>query len=104
MKNHLSDKQIDKLKTQPVSQRELLKVRNKIDADFIRKLDSNKGLAFTLSYMEVIAGDWKYMLRQMEIFKKVSPEDIMRVAKKYFVDENKVVAYLETKPVYSEKK
>ena len=96
--------QIEILKTQPVSERELMKIRNWIDANFIRRLDSNEGLAFMLAYLEVIAGDWKYILRQMEIFKKVSPEDIMRVAKKYFVDENKVVAYLETKPASTERK
>jgi len=89
--------EIEKLKTEPVSERELQKVRNQIDAFFIRRLDSNQGLASMLAFFEVVAGDWKYILKQREIFKKVTPEDIMSVAQKYFVDDNKVVAYLETK-------
>ncbi len=89
--------EIERLKTEPVSEKELQKVRNRIDANFIRGLDSNQGLASMLAFFEVVANDWKYILRQREIFKKVTPEDIMRVAKKYFINDNKIVAYLETK-------
>jgi len=89
--------EIEKLKTEPASEKELQKVRNRIDANFIRGLDSNQGLASMLAFFEVVADDWKYILRQREIFKKVTPEDIMRVAKKYFIDDNKIIAYLETK-------
>jgi len=89
--------EIERLKTEPVSEKELQKVRNQIDANFIRRLNSNSGLASMLGYFEVIAYDWKYILKQREIFKKVTPSDIMKVAQKYFVDDNKTIGYLETK-------
>jgi predicted Zn-dependent peptidase len=89
--------EIEKLKTEPVSEKELQKVRNQIDANFIRRLNSNSGLASMLGYFEVIAYDWKYILKQREIFKKVTPSDIMKVAQKYFIDDNKTIGYLETK-------
>ena len=50
-----------------------------------------------ISFFEVVAGDWKYILRQKEMVKKITADDIMRVANKYFVDENKIIGYLETK-------
>lgn len=89
--------EINKLKTEPVSEKELQKVRNQIDANFIRGLDSNQGLASMLGYFEVIAYDWKYILKQRENFKKVTPDDIMKVARKYFIDDNKTIGYLETR-------
>jgi predicted Zn-dependent peptidase len=87
--------ELDRLKTEPVSERELQKIRNQIDASAVRGLASNSGLASQLTYMQQLAGDWRYILQQREIFKRVTPEDVMRVAQTYFVDNNKTVAVLQ---------
>jgi len=84
--------EIDKLKAEPVSERELQKVRNQIQADFIRALDSNFGLASQLSYFQVVAGDWKYVVRSIAEIDKVTAQDVQRVASQYFVKENRTVA------------
>jgi len=83
--------EMEKLKTEPVSEWELEKIKNQLDASFIRRLNSNRGMAWRLSHNYAVAGDWKYLLKSYEDIKKVTAEDVMRVADKYFVPENRTV-------------
>ncbi len=95
--------EIEKLKTEPVSERELQKVINQMEAHFIRGLGSNAGMASRLTYYESVAGDWRYLLNHTEEIRKVTPEDIQRVAKKYLVKRNRTVAVLVKKTSEEEK-
>jgi len=88
--------EIDRLKAEPVSQRELQKVRNQIQADFIRDLDSNFGLASQLAYFQAVAGDWRYILQAMREIDRVSAEDVQRVASRYLTKGNRTVATIIT--------
>ena len=90
--------EIERLKTEPVPERELQKVRNQIHADFVRGLDSNFGLASQLAYFQAVAGDWRYVLQAMREIDKVTVEDVQRVASKYLVKENRTVATIVRKP------
>lgn len=89
--------ELERLKTEPVSDRELQKVRNQLDADFIRSLNSNAGLANQLTYFEAIAGDWRYVIRHSQVIAKVTPDDIKRVVNQYFTKTNRTVATLVKK-------
>ncbi|MFH1892269.1 MAG: pitrilysin family protein [Candidatus Zixiibacteriota bacterium] len=89
--------EIDKLKIEPVSEWELQKIRNQLDADFIRGMDSNLGMGWRLAHYYAMTGDWKYMLTSYENMKKVTAADIMRVANEYFSpDERTVVTLVKT--------
>jgi len=90
--------EIERLKTEPVSERELQKVRNQIRGDFVRRLNSNFGLAMQLAYFQAVAGDWRYVLQAMREYDKVTAEDVQRVASKYLVGENRTVATIVRKP------
>ncbi len=89
--------EIEKLKNEPVSDEELARVKVRAKGDFIRGLESNMGIAIQLATYEAIAGDWKKMLKKLEEIEKVTKDDIMRVAKEYFKEENRCVAILEHK-------
>jgi len=89
--------EVERLKREPVSKRELEKVGNQIEAGFVRGLGSNFGMASRLSYFETIAGDWRYLLNHPKEIRKVTREDIMRVARKYLVKRNRTVAILVKK-------
>lgn len=89
--------EIDRLKNEPVSEQELQKVKNQIDADYIRSLDSNGGLASRLTSMQAVIGDWHYLTKRRDAIAKVTPADIQRVAKKYLVPANLTVATLVKK-------
>ncbi len=86
--------EIDKLKTEPVSNWELEKVRNQMKASLLRGLDSNGGLAFRISTSKAMTGDWKHFLNAYEAINRVTAEDVMRVVNKYLTRENRTVTYL----------
>jgi len=75
--------EIEKLKKEPVSEKEMKKIKNQLKADLIRGLDSNYHLASALSYYETITGDFRYMTEHINVIEKIKPEDIMAAANKY---------------------
>ena len=89
--------EIEKLKREPVAERELQKVKNQINADFIRSLNSNLGLANLLSYFEAITGSYQYITDHIKVIEQVTSEDIMRVARKYLAPDNRTVVQLISK-------
>ena len=89
--------ELEKLKTEPVAEKEFKRILKQIDAGFIRNLSSNAGMAQQLAFYEGIAGDWRYILGWRENMYKITPEDIMRVAKTYFTKSNRTVGTLVKK-------
>lgn len=86
--------ELDRLKSEPVPEQELQKVKNQIRTDFLRKLNSNSTLAYWLSYGQSLFGDWRYISERLKAYEKVTPEDVRRVAQKYFTSRNRTVAVL----------
>ncbi len=89
--------EIERLKTEPVSDRELEKIKNQLKADFIRDLESNSGLASTLSYFEALLGDYRYVTNHIHEIEKITSADIIRIASKYLTSDNRTVALLVKK-------
>lgn len=90
-------KELEKLKREPVTKRELEKIKNQLKAGIIRGLNSNSGLASRLSYFEAVTGDFRYITRHIKIIEKITSEDVMRAAKKYLIRDNRTVAVLKRK-------
>jgi predicted Zn-dependent peptidase len=86
--------ELERLKSEPVEQRELTRIINQLDAFLIRSLSTNSGLAAQLAYYEAVAGSWRYLLDARERISKVSPDDVQRVAREYFLKNNRTVATL----------
>ena len=89
--------EIERLKTEPVSAKELEKVLNNLDADLVRALRSNGGLASQLALFQTVAGDWRYALKSRDKIAAVTVADIQRVATEYFTKSNRTVATLVKK-------
>jgi predicted Zn-dependent peptidase len=85
--------EIEKIKNEPVSERELQRVKNQLDADMIRSLGSNIGIAFQVAFGQLFYGDYHAMFRSLDRIKKVSAEDIERVAKSYLTAKNRTVGW-----------
>lgn len=86
--------QLQHLRDRPVTSRELAKVKNSLEASFIRSLSSNAGLASQLSYYQCIAGDWRYIENHLKMIGRITPGDVSRVAESYFAERNRTVATL----------
>lgn len=90
-------KELEKLKKEPVTKREIEKTKNQLKANIIRDLNSNSGLADMLSYFEAVAGDYRYITRHIDMVEKITPEDIIKAAQKYLTRDNRTVAVLKRK-------
>lgn len=88
--------EIDRLKTQDVSNDELQMVKTRAKASLIRSLNDNEGLAQNLATMQARYGDWRELFRQVDRIDKVTPADVKRVANKTFADNNRTVGIILT--------
>lgn len=86
--------ELDSLKTAPPTEQEMQKVKNQVQAGFIRGLASNAGLASQLTYFQAISGDWRYVSEHRKVIEKLTPKDVMRAAQTYLVPANRTVATL----------
>ncbi|MGL5082871.1 MAG: M16 family metallopeptidase [Microcoleaceae cyanobacterium] len=86
--------QIDRLKTEPVTQKELERVKTQARAALLQSLDSNMGMAFALVEYQVKTGDWKNLFRELDLIGAITPADIQRVAQATFRPENRTVGKL----------
>jgi len=89
--------ELERLKQEPVSPKELEKVINNLDADLVRALRSNSGLASQLALYQTVAGDWRYVLKSRDKIAAVTPADVQRVAAQYFTKSNRTVGVLVKK-------
>lgn len=85
--------EIEKIKKEPVTERELQRVMNQIDANMTRSLGSNLGIAFQIALGQLYYGDYRANFRSIERMKKVTAADIQRVANEYLKESNRTVAY-----------
>ena len=89
--------EIEKLKTELVTEEELSRVKARARAQLVDGLDSNTGLASQLAVYQVLTGDWRNLFRRLEAIDGVTREDIQRVANEYFTEANRSFAYLVPK-------
>jgi len=86
---------IDHVKKDKVDDATIARVRIKLRAALIRKLDSNSGLASELCSYSVNFGDWKKLFTQLQEYDKVTADDVQRVAKQYLIENARTVAYTQ---------
>jgi predicted Zn-dependent peptidase len=91
--------EIEKLQREPASQRDLQQILNKLEYEEVRQMGSNGGLARNLTEYEAVAGTWRYLIEHRQKVAKVTPEDVMRVARKYLTRENRTVGVITKKEV-----
>jgi zinc protease len=83
--------EVGRMKTEEVTDEELQKAVNQLEAQFIYANDSVSNQGEELGTYETVY-TWKYLDSYLPSIRKVTKADIQRVAKKYFVDDNQTVA------------
>ena len=89
--------QLDSIKTNGVSERELEKAKNQKVMAFYDEVATINGKANNLGTYELFFGDYRRMFEAPELYGKVTRADIRRVARTYFTAENRTVGYLLAK-------
>jgi zinc protease len=87
------DNLLDRVRTEPVSERELEKAKNQIEAGFIFGQDSVFGQAMRIGRYESAAG-WRYLEDYLPGIRKVSTADVLRVARQYLDPDRRTVGTL----------
>jgi len=82
--------ELERLKTEPVSDRELQKIKNQQAADTFRGLQDNSSLFFQLAITEGYGG-YEYLNEHPKRIAAVTSEDIMRVANEYLRDDARAI-------------
>jgi predicted Zn-dependent peptidase len=85
--------ELDKIKAEPVSDREIQRVKNQLDAAMIQSLGSNIGITFQVAMGQLYYGNYHALFRSFDRTMKVTAEDVQRVAGKYLTAKNRTVAW-----------
>jgi zinc protease len=83
--------ELDRLKAEPISQRELQRAKNQFARDYILGRESDQQKALQLAHAVVIHGDITTADGEFDIFQKITADDVQRVARTYFTAQNRVV-------------
>lgn len=87
-------REIERFKTELVSETELERVKTQAKAGLLRSLDSNMGMAFALAEYEVKTGSWVNLFEELEKIDAITAQDIQRVAQTMFRPENRTIGRL----------
>ena len=87
-------REIERFKTELVSETELERVKTQAKAGLLRSLDSNMGMAFALAEYEVKTGSWVNLFEELEKIDAITPQDIQRVAQTMFRPETRTIGRL----------
>jgi predicted Zn-dependent peptidase len=90
------EKELDRLKSEDVSDEELARYKTRTKADLLRGLADNEGLSHQLAEYQTRFGDWRELFNQLQKVDAVTKADIKRVANKTFVASNRTTARIET--------
>ncbi len=88
--------EIERIKTEGVTPEEIQKAKNSLEASFIRRLSSNRGLTSSIGRAELHRG-WHSMLDDLDDINSVTNDDIKRIADEYFVKDNSLTAIYKRK-------
>ncbi len=77
-----------------VTDKELEKAKNKIEAGFYANLEGDEGKAFLLGNTEIEAGDYKFLKTLIDRYAKVTADDIKQCAAQYLNNRNKSLVHL----------
>lgn len=91
--------EIDRIKTETISDDEFQKLRNQVENDFVSSNSRVAGIAESLANYKMYFGDANLINTELQRYLAVTKEDIKKVANKYYGKDNRVVLHYLPKPV-----
>lgn len=87
------DLEFEKVRTVPVDQRELQKLKAQLETEFITDNSRVSGVAANLATAYTFTKDTELVNKELQRYLEVSPEAMMKAAQRYFVPTNRVVLH-----------
>ena len=92
------DEEIEKIKSELISEREYEKVKNQFEVQFIQSNTRIEGIANSLARAHMLYGDIDNINDQIDIYRSITREEIKEIANKYLNKSQRVeVDYLPKK-------
>jgi zinc protease len=88
--------EIEKIKTNGISETELQKIKNQKLMEFYSQVETINGKSNNIGTYEVFFGDYRKMFNAPANYNKITVADVQNVAKKYFTKSNRTVGILKT--------
>ncbi|MES1214948.1 MAG: pitrilysin family protein [Bacteroidota bacterium] len=88
--------EIEKIKKDGITDKELQKVKNNKLVEFYNQVETINGKSNNIGTYEVFFGDYKKMFDAPAAFNKVTADDIKKAAIKYFTKSNRTVGILKS--------
>ncbi len=85
--------EIERVRTVPVPEQELAKLKAQVETEFVSGNGRVSGIAETLASAHVFLGGTAKANTEIEQYLAVTPADLQRAARTYFVPTNRVVLY-----------
>ncbi|MDH4199911.1 MAG: insulinase family protein [Spirochaetia bacterium] len=90
----LINTQLDEIKKNGVTDKEIERVKNRIFKSVIDSLNSNAGMAELMSYYELMKHDYNYLFTYLDQIQKITSADIQRIAKQTFIEKNNTTVWI----------
>jgi predicted Zn-dependent peptidase len=90
----LMEKDIERLKSEPVAAQELTKFKQTKKKGTLDQLKDNASLASLLTHYDVVRGDWRLLFDEIKRVDGLTAADVMRAANTYLGKNNRTVGEL----------
>jgi predicted Zn-dependent peptidase len=90
----LMEKEIERLKSEPVTAQELTKFKQTKKKNTLDQLKANTSLASLLTYYDVVQGDWRLLFDEIKRVGGLTAADVQRVANTYLGKNNRTIGEL----------
>ncbi len=88
--------EIEKIKKEGISEKELQKIKNQKLMEFYGQVETINGKSNNIGTYEVFFGDYRKMFDAPANYNKITVADVQRVANKYLIKSNRTVGILKT--------
>ena len=91
-------RELDRIKQEPPSEMELQRARNQLEASRVFGQDSIFRQAMLLGQAETVGAGWRFEDAFLDRIRRVTPQDIQRVAQRYLAEDARTVGVLVPLP------
>ncbi|WP_353102996.1 pitrilysin family protein [Myroides odoratus] len=85
------DKEIERLQTELISERDFQKLQNVLENEYVRGNSDLEGLAHNLATYSLLYGDTNLINTNIEMYRDITREEIREVAKKYLNKNQRLI-------------
>jgi zinc protease len=88
------DEAFERIRTDVVSDDELARAKARLELGSLQQLETASGKAEQIGFFETVLGEPAHAFRRVDAFRRVTPGDLRRVARRYLVDSSRTILHV----------